>query len=235
MRDGNPATPLDTEEVMAVWMERGRVGSEHADKNYADIAVGSFEELNGGDGVYIRDQKTYTDDVPTYVEVMYTGRVVAEREMNGYHDSDFYARVETQPGVFTEVMWGTTRFYAYGNGCYVDATPEVKERWEAVQRERAEKAAHAARVRHHERLIADAKLPSKGDLIEVVRGRKVPRGTVGVVFWVGTCQFSGKPRIGFNDSNGTTHWTAGSNCEVNDWESKLTDEDIEFAKENDLL
>lgn len=220
---------------MAVWMERGRVGSESADKNYADIAVASRKELDGGDGVFIREDKYSNPPRRMYVEVMHTGKVVAERERNTYHDSDFYATVEVEPGVFTEVQWGTTRFYAYGNGCVIDATDDVRERWEAVQRERAEAAALAARVRNMERLIEDAKAPRKNDRVEVVRGRKVPKGTTGVVFWVGSCKFSGRPRLGIKGEDGGTHWTAGSNCEVVDWKSKLTGYDLDFAEEHGLL
>ena len=52
----------------------------------------------------------------------------------------------------------------------------------------------------------------KGTMVKVVRGRKVPIGTEGKVFWVGTTQF-GK-RIGFKDAKDVTHWTAWGNFEV---------------------
>ena len=53
----------------------------------------------------------------------------------------------------------------------------------------------------------------KGQTVTVVRGRKVPKGTTGIVFWIGTDSFD-KPKIGFRDDAGTTHWTAASNVEA---------------------
>jgi hypothetical protein len=60
---------------------------------------------------------------------------------------------------------------------------------------------------------ADNKL--KGSTLKVVRGRKVPVGTVGVCIWNG----EGKKaawgrRVGIKDSDGEVHWTAEKNCEV---------------------
>ena len=53
----------------------------------------------------------------------------------------------------------------------------------------------------------------KGATVVVVRGRKVPKGTTGIVFWTGTDAYD-KPKIGFRDAAGATHWTATSNVEV---------------------
>jgi hypothetical protein len=52
----------------------------------------------------------------------------------------------------------------------------------------------------------------KGATVVVARGRKVPKGTTGVVFWTGTDAFD-KPKVGFCDAAGVTHWTAASNVE----------------------
>lgn len=52
----------------------------------------------------------------------------------------------------------------------------------------------------------------KGQTVKVVKGRKVPIGTEGVVFWVGESQYGW--RVGFEDAEGTTHWTAASNVEA---------------------
>jgi len=56
--------------------------------------------------------------------------------------------------------------------------------------------------------------PRKGMRVQVTRGRKVPIGTEGVLFWVGSTQF-GK-RIGFKDATDTVHWTAWGNFEFTD-------------------
>ena len=53
----------------------------------------------------------------------------------------------------------------------------------------------------------------KGQAVTVVKGRKVPKGTTGVVFWTGEDSY-GKARIGFKGEDGETFWTAASNVEV---------------------
>lgn len=53
----------------------------------------------------------------------------------------------------------------------------------------------------------------KGQTVTVVKGRKVAKGTTGVVFWIGEDSW-GKGRIGFKDESGETFWTATSNVEV---------------------
>lgn len=53
----------------------------------------------------------------------------------------------------------------------------------------------------------------KGARVVVVRGRKVPRGTEGVVIWTGRDAWD-NDRIGIRDDEGTTHWTAMKNAEL---------------------
>jgi hypothetical protein len=53
----------------------------------------------------------------------------------------------------------------------------------------------------------------KGQTVTVVKGRKVAKGTTGVVLWTGEDAY-GKTRIGFKSDDGKTHWTAASNVEV---------------------
>lgn len=50
--------------------------------------------------------------------------------------------------------------------------------------------------------------------VEVFKGRKVPKGTVGVVFWEGGDTFSGKPKVGIRDAAGATHWLLAEHCKV---------------------
>lgn len=57
--------------------------------------------------------------------------------------------------------------------------------------------------------------------VSVTSGRKVPVGTVGVVFWVGMVNYSKygnwwswEARIGFKTDDGATHFTAEKNVEV---------------------
>lgn len=69
----------------------------------------------------------------------------------------------------------------------------------------AEAARHAAKIDRGDII--------KGQTITVVKGRKVAKGTTGVVFWVGEDDW-GKGRIGFKGDDGETYWTATSNVEV---------------------
>lgn len=50
----------------------------------------------------------------------------------------------------------------------------------------------------------------KGVYVEVYKGRKVPKGTKGIVFWYKD-DFYG-PKLGLKDSLGNVHWTAATNC-----------------------
>lgn len=52
----------------------------------------------------------------------------------------------------------------------------------------------------------------KGDHVRVVKGRKVPIGTHGVVFWAGDSEYG--QRIGLKDQAGVTHWTAAANARL---------------------
>lgn len=62
---------------------------------------------------------------------------------------------------------------------------------------------------------------SKGSNVKVVRGRKIPVGTTGVVVWMGNSQYG--PRIGLSPSGNRVGkiypdvvWTAEDNVELND-------------------
>lgn len=151
----------------------------------------------------------------------YTGCCVKEREYNGYHDSDFYMTVwDEKENRFKEIEFASTRGWCYP--CFtsrVDATPEVMERYKAHLAERERKY-------WEERKAVEARTPSKGKMLKVVKGRKVPLGTVGVCIWTGTASYGGyqghrkwlggrtTERVGLKDETGTVHWTAASNVEV---------------------
>lgn len=53
----------------------------------------------------------------------------------------------------------------------------------------------------------------KGQTVEVVRGRKVPKGTVGTIFWTGEDGY-GNERIGIKTEAGETFFFAAKNAEV---------------------
>jgi hypothetical protein len=76
-------------------------------------------------------------------------------------------------------------------------------------RARAAEASQAAEERYMERT-------KRGMPVRVVKGRKVPIGTEGHVFWSDADKYSrtGGWRIGFKDAAGETHWTSADNVEV---------------------
>lgn len=53
----------------------------------------------------------------------------------------------------------------------------------------------------------------KGCTVTVVKGRKVAKGTTGIVFWKGEDAY-GTARIGFRTDSGETVWIAEGNCHV---------------------
>lgn len=70
----------------------------------------------------------------------------------------------------------------------VDATPAIMATFKAQQE--AARLAHEdaerklAEAREQERKLAAHNRPEKGKIMQVVRGRKVPKGTIGRVFWL---------------------------------------------------
>jgi hypothetical protein len=53
----------------------------------------------------------------------------------------------------------------------------------------------------------------KGQTVTVVKGRKVPKGTTGIVAWMGEDNY-GTARVGFKTADGEMVFTAQSNVEV---------------------
>lgn len=164
-------------------------------------------------------------DVIGYWVTTYEGKVLETRERNYYDDSDFYALVwDDDANAVISVDYATTRGWTYLNSATVDATDEVKAKaakfYENVAFEALKaKAAEAARK------------VAVGKSVKVVKGRKVPKGTEGTVFWVGpgraysyyAAKYGVPDRVGFKDAAGTTFWTAASNLEVTDAEEWLAD------------
>lgn len=185
------------------------------------MAIGTFtSDPNGDRDVY---------GVKGFTTLSYEGAVLETRERNGYDDSDFYARVwDEETGTVKDVEYATTRGWTYGNYAEVDATDEVKAKANAFYAKLAlealkDKAATAART------------PAVGKTVKVVKGRKVPLGTVGEVFFYGEGAYfgprpqfrsgawstKGAMRVGLKTPTGARFFTAASNVEVLDPEEYL--------------
>lgn len=152
---------------------------------------------------------------PLYMETTHVGLVLRVWEQNGRDDSDFYAEVwNPETGRPESIQYASTRGWTYPNGATVDATPEVLAAYAAwCQRVDAERrAAEAAR---------EAATPRFGKTVRVVKGRKVPVGTVAEVFWTGRNGFNRSrwgrneiERIGLRLPDGSKVFTDASNVEV---------------------
>lgn len=133
------------------------------------------------------------------------GKVVHTYNQSSYHDDYEYAIVyetgENGEYVFREELFWTTAF-AGGGSAQIDAPTEVIEAYHRMKREQAE-AKERAIVR-------------KGKTVEVVRGRKVPVGTMGFVFWMGPNRFDyGRTTtVGIQTETGERHFTALGNVET---------------------
>jgi len=152
------------------------------------------------------------------------GCVLCTRERNYYDDSDFYAVYwNREKGILDSYEYGTTRCWTYDNGAGVDATPEViaeaeawLERW-AFERWRVYNADQAARV-------------EAGKVVRVVKGRKIPKGTVGTVkrLWswkTGYSEWTRKHRVLLTLEDGQEVWTDLQNVEVAEPEKYLLPEE----------
>lgn len=142
-----------------------------------------------------------------YTYETHNGLCIREYERNGYNDSDFYMVVWNEADQKPQsIEFASTRGWSYPClGSYVDATPEVLakyEAYEAARRDRERKAYEAAQ----------ALIPAKGKTLEVIKGRKVAKGTKGLCIWTGAGTW-GK-RVGLKDASGNVHWTALSNVRV---------------------
>lgn len=153
------------------------------------------------------------------VETLFAGATLAvhyntTRVMSDVWESLPYATVYNAATGKVEIVWHD------GKNAVVDATPEVvaaANAWLLTATADAHKGTWDNRVAN---AVADAHKVTKGKTVTVVKGRKVPKGTTGEVFWVGPGKsysyYDRFPadRIGIRDAAGTAHWTAASNVEV---------------------
>ncbi len=151
-------------------------------------------------------------------EPQYAGCVLSTYERNGYDDSDWYAICwdEEQQKV-VHVEYDTTRCGGYGTA-EIDATPETLRKVYRYYKSNA-KSIFDTRINP-----LQAKKIQVGEEVVVVRGRKIPKGTVGKCFWLGTCYnpYSRKDerRAGI-EADGERFFVPEEYIEPVDWESRL--------------
>lgn len=148
--------------------------------------------------------------------VEHTGRVLhlesrSDRIMSDVWDTGYYAIVWNDDAATpVDVYLGGQEFGPIKQA-EVDATPEAIAAYEAwlAAKEAARVAAEEARLEAN----AEGRIREvvRGCPVKVTRGRKIPKGTEGRVFWIGQKQFG--VRVGFETDDGDTHWTAITNVE----------------------
>lgn len=136
-----------------------------------------------------------------------TGRVVY---VDSYYDdglTDYSAYVWNEETLSVDYA-GPCRY-----GTPVDGPPWVAT-FLAIAKDIARKAfaaEKAAREAEYEAGV-NARTVAKGKTVKVVRGKKVPKGTVGRVFWIADGKWG--VRVGLETASGETHFTALGNVEV---------------------
>jgi hypothetical protein len=189
------------------WEAKGK-GSPYVD---VTVPVGVGSKLVVGINSYFPEDKVRVNMPYLGMEakrLRYLGKVLENREMNGYHDSDFYVNVwDEANGCIKKVSIGSTRGPQGPENHYwwtVDATPDVVAKAQAYLELEAKKA----RIRS----FLSRKLPAKGEVVTVVAGRKVPKGTTGEVFWVGPNGYGkNEYRVGFKSTEGDKFFIAAGN------------------------
>ena len=149
----------------------------------------------------------------------YEGCVVDLYEHNGYHDSYWYAICwDREKKELVEVEYDTTAA-AGGGWAEIDATEDVVRE---MYRFRKKSAKELFDTYGNE---AQAKKVSTGDNVIVVRGRKIPQGTKGKVFWLGSKynQYSRKfdDRVGIEKPDGTRVFLNKEYVIPVDWRDRL--------------
>lgn len=137
----------------------------------------------------------------------HNGICIEDYERNGYDDSDFYMIIWNEATNSPEhYCFASTRGWTYpAYGSKPDATPEVMEKYLAWK----DRMAQLARRRAEEE---ELKTPRRGKEIKVVRGRKVPIGTTGRIFWIGSNAYG--VSVGIQTTSGERHFTSIKNVEV---------------------
>lgn len=150
----------------------------------------------------------------------------SERIMSDVWADILYAHIwNPETGRIDRVAYGNSEFSDPSRvdpNLSIDAPAEVVAAANeslVAEAERQERLAYDGRVA---KAVEDAKVPSVGREVEVVRGRKVPQGTVGTVVWYGEGRSFGYPsrwsrpayRVGILTATGERLYTDARNVEV---------------------
>ncbi len=119
--------------------------------------------------------------------IEYPGAVLCTREENGYDDRDWYAIVYDSRTGTLKKEYYDSTRYASTGSAEADATPE------------------------------NASYIKRGNWVRVARGKNVPHGIEGIIFWMETRSYHGNKvtRVGIRSSaDGPVYWTYAHNVDV---------------------
>jgi hypothetical protein len=153
------------------------------------------------------------------VKSEFVGCVVAtftreERVMSDVYADVLHATVYNVEKDAFEDMY-VRAYFELDNGersATVDATPEVVALYEAHKAVQEAEAKLNEAKRYRTRELEALKAPAPGRTVKVVKGRKVPIGTVGKCFYLRDGEWG--PRVGIKDADGQVHWTSAKNVEA---------------------
>lgn len=163
-----------------------------------------------------------TDPKTGEVTKTYEGSVLCRRESNGYHDSDFYAIVwDEEEQTLSRVVYATTRGPTNAT-CAVDATEEVKEKARDWLHDWARRESLRTQRANAEKIVP-------GRRVKVVRGRKVPIGTVATVYATREREIRGNTihEVALLMEDGSQQGTYEANLVVVNQEQFISEEEAE--------
>ena len=150
----------------------------------------------------------------------FAGCVFYAGEHNHYDDSDFYALVwdEASQSVL-EVEYGSTRYGDCGKATVDITLQNLRKVYRFYYNQCRDFFDNAANPAQAKKVLVD-------DAVLVTRGRKIPKGTIGKAFWVGTrynyYSRKNESRVGIEISEtGERVFIPSEYVEVVGWESKL--------------
>ena len=158
----------------------------------------------------------------------FVGMVVASFNESERIMSDVWDTV-TKAVVFDGVGF-TTKWLDYGyhhnpndhHVVKVDASQDILDVYAVWQKGRQFGKDLASYDNREEQAACERKIPGNGKWVNVARGRKVAKGTKGIVFWTGHDGFGGT-KLGIaitgrkvNNRYVDVVWTAAKNCDVID-------------------
>jgi hypothetical protein len=147
--------------------------------------------LAGQPDVVEVDRKTWNLKAPLYMQTTHRGLVLGTYERNGYDDSDFIAVVwNPNAGKPEDIEYASTRGWSYPCHAEIDAPPGIMAAYQDYLNEERDRQTRLLQAR-------EASIPKVGKHVKVVRGRKVPLGTEGIIFWMKDQYFSPRFRNGY--------------------------------------